>query len=310
MAPVVLSFGGGTNSVAILVEAVARGLPIDAILFADTGGEMPETYRYLESLGGWLVLNGLPPVEVVRATTPRGVEFDGPYTLEDDCLRLQNLPSRAYGSGSCSDRFKQRPVWAEIKRRGWSAGILLRGIDADEAHRARAEDYRPGWASSFPLIDWGMGREECVESIVSAGLPLPGKSACFYCPSAGVAEVAALAKSHPDLFARGLAIEEAARAKRGPNAFKAALKGLGQGFAWRDVAYAAEHQTAMPIGRAAPGACGCYDGARDADRLLAPDYCGSFESRVVPDPRGDGWPLARDWRGTTGPRWSQESLFG
>lgn len=40
----VLAYGGGVNSTALLVSLHQRGIPIDLILFADTGGELPSTY--------------------------------------------------------------------------------------------------------------------------------------------------------------------------------------------------------------------------------------------------------------------------
>jgi len=38
----VVSYGGGVNSTAVLVGMVERGIRPDAILFADTGGEHPQ----------------------------------------------------------------------------------------------------------------------------------------------------------------------------------------------------------------------------------------------------------------------------
>ena len=44
MRPTLLSFGGGINSTALLLEWVEQGKPLDLVIFADTGSEMPETY--------------------------------------------------------------------------------------------------------------------------------------------------------------------------------------------------------------------------------------------------------------------------
>ena len=307
--PVVLSFGGGTNSVAILAEAARRGLPLDAILFADTGGEMPETYRYLWELQPWLERNGLPSVTIVRA------EFDGrPYTLEQHSLRLERMPSKAYGRKSCSVRFKVQPQnkW----RRSWAPAVecwhrgekvvSIVGYDADEPQRAKDKSDEH-YDYSYPLIDWNMGREECLRAIASAGLPLPGKSACFFCPSSRPNEVRRLAEDHPDLFARGLTMEDAARPT-----MRGSVKGLGSNFSWRGVGDAVRNQTALPIVREIEDPCGCYDGARADDGLVLPDYCGSFSS-VVAAERGApaGWPLAKDWRGGAGSAMAagQGSLF-
>ena len=44
----VVSYGSGTNSTAMLVGLHERGEKPDLILFADTGGERPDTYRHKE----------------------------------------------------------------------------------------------------------------------------------------------------------------------------------------------------------------------------------------------------------------------
>ena len=56
----VLSFGGGVNSVALMVVLLREGLPFDEAVFADTGGEVPETYQYLEIARQYLTNNRVP----------------------------------------------------------------------------------------------------------------------------------------------------------------------------------------------------------------------------------------------------------
>ena len=41
----IVSFGGGTNSTAMIIGMHQNKIPIDLILFADTGGEQPHTYE-------------------------------------------------------------------------------------------------------------------------------------------------------------------------------------------------------------------------------------------------------------------------
>lgn len=62
--PIMVSYGAGTNSTAMLVEMVRRGEHVDVITFADTGGERAETYQYLEMFSAWLVDHGMP--EIIR----------------------------------------------------------------------------------------------------------------------------------------------------------------------------------------------------------------------------------------------------
>ena len=48
MRPILLSYGGGINSTALLLEWVKQGKQLDLVIFADTGSEMPETYNFIE----------------------------------------------------------------------------------------------------------------------------------------------------------------------------------------------------------------------------------------------------------------------
>src|SRR5580658_8449630 len=103
--PLVVAYGLGVNSTAMLVEFAIRGIRPDLILFADTGGEKPETYQYLKVIGPFLRHVGFPPVIVVRYQ-PKWAVYD---TLEAQCLHTGTLPSLAYGGKSCSIKYKKSP---------------------------------------------------------------------------------------------------------------------------------------------------------------------------------------------------------
>lgn len=64
--PLVVAYGLGVDSTAMLIEFVQRGIRPDHILFADTGGEKPETYQYMEVIRPYLAGVGFPDVTVVR----------------------------------------------------------------------------------------------------------------------------------------------------------------------------------------------------------------------------------------------------
>lgn len=89
-------------------------------------------------------------------------------------------------------------------------------------------------------MDWGWDRGDCVQAIQSAGLPLPGKSSCFFCPSMKPREIRTLYHQYPELLERALAIEDNAR----PNL--RTVRGLGRDFAWRDFILADEAQLTLP----------------------------------------------------------------
>jgi 3'-phosphoadenosine 5'-phosphosulfate sulfotransferase (PAPS reductase)/FAD synthetase len=64
--PLVVSFGAGVNSTAMLIEMRRRGMRPDLVLFADTGGEKPETYEHLEKMNRWCKDAQFPEITVVR----------------------------------------------------------------------------------------------------------------------------------------------------------------------------------------------------------------------------------------------------
>src|SRR5215213_2619532 len=138
--PLVVAYGLGVNSTAMLVEFAKRGIRPDMILFADTGGEKPETYRYMPVIEAYLKVVKFPPV-----TTVQYEPKTAPYrTLEGQCLHTGTLPSLAYGGKSCSQKWKRRPQDDFILRSfppGEVAGrrvVRAIGFDASEVRRTYA----------------------------------------------------------------------------------------------------------------------------------------------------------------------------
>lgn len=251
--PFVVSYGMGVDSTAMLIALHERAIRPDLILFADTGGEKPETYAYQPVIDAWLVGVGFPPITTVRYRPVRA-----PYTtLEGKCLANETLPSLAYGGHSCSLVFKAEPqlkylkTWAPALA-AWQAGLpVLRAIGydcspADRKRRVRADRHLektnneggryancyPLQDWTYPLQEWGLDRVGCLTLIARAGLPAPMKSACFYCPASKKSEVVWLRERHPDLYERALLVESRARAGR--HGF-GTVKGLGRRFAWSEL---------------------------------------------------------------------------
>ena len=200
-----VSYGGGANSTALLIGLHQHRIPVDLILFADTGAEHPHTYAYLEVMDSWLKDHGMPPITRVYKTTRDGKRL----TLEQECLQ------------PC------QKAWAAGKR-----VVKFIGYDAGEGYRSDkvllgdlADRKYSKW---YPLMEWGWTRDDCIRQIEAAGLPQPGKSSCFFCPSMKPDEITALREQHPDLFRRALALEDNARKNL------KTVKGLGRNYSWRE----------------------------------------------------------------------------
>lgn len=258
----IVSYGAGTNSTALLVEMINRKIPCDLITFADTSGERPETYAYLKMFSEWLVSKGFPKITIVKADTPGKVGG-----LEQFCLKHKTIPSIAFGYKRCSQMYKGEPQDKFIKNHPmvkeiWAKGEKINkfiGYDADEPHRAKRvldEKITKLYNMKYPLVDWNMGRDECIESIKNAGLPLPGKSACFFCPSTKAKDVLQMKKTHPDLLQRALDME--ANAKEYLDA--GSVKGLARTHSWTEIVAFDNAQMKM-FENEIP--CECYDGGEE-----------------------------------------------
>jgi hypothetical protein len=249
--PIVVSFGGGTNSAAMLIEmAAVRHVVPDLILFSDTGGERPETYEFVHAFSAWLVMKGLPPVTIVK---------DGRTTLEAEVRAANTLPSLAFGFRSCSDKYKVRPQNRYLAKwqpalDAWAAGgkvVKLIGYDVNETHRLKDYDDKK-FVVQYPLVHWGWDRVWCERVVSKAGFT-PAKSACFYCPASRKVDVIELAKNNPDLFARAVEMERNATAAT-------TVKGLGRHWSWEDLVKADKAQMKLLEDVDAwPMPCGCFD---------------------------------------------------
>lgn len=255
MTPLMVAYGMGVDSTAMLVGLHARGIRPDAILFADTGGEKPETYAYLPVIQAWLASVGFPALTVVRYVPKRA-----PYkSLEENCTVNETLPSLAFGYKGCSLKWKRAPqdAWAmkwSPARSAWARGekvVKMIGYDAGPADSRRskiADDSH--YEYIYPLREWGWARERCIAEIKAAGLPVPVKSACWFCPASKRVEVEQLAAEHPELYERAIAMEEGARdGKHGLGT----TVGLGRKWSWAEVRPA---RRALPVVKEEPGCDG------------------------------------------------------
>lgn len=189
-----LSFGGGVNSVAMLLMLHEQKQDFEAV-FVNHGTDWPETYEYLEMLQKWLENKGLPKITVIK---PFGRGIDNLY---DYCWQHKISPLRQFRW--CTDEFKVRALHKYCE----APAFMLLGIDAGEAHRAKIVTNK-GFENRYPLIEAGINRDGCKEIIEKAGLPIPMKSGCFICPFQKIPQWKQLRRVHPDLFCKADQLEK------------------------------------------------------------------------------------------------------
>lgn len=221
-APLVVSYGAGVDSTALLVGLRARAVRPDLILFADPGSEWPETYAYLLTMQAWLDRQGWPAIQVVRTQPPKRIRTASFVytTLEEQCLATRTLPSLAYHRRSCSLKWKHEPMDAFVRAWAPAREALARGERVTRAIGYKKDRKRcwsitetPEWAYWYPLREWHWDRDRCEHEIAAAGLPVPRKSACFFCPGMQTWELDELQDRHPELAERIVQMETNAAPK-------------------------------------------------------------------------------------------------
>jgi hypothetical protein len=243
----VISYGGGVQSTALLVLAAQRRIDFSTFLFANVGddSEHPATLAYIRGVATvYAREHGIDVQEIQRRRRDGSTE-----TLWERLHQPQSrsipIPVRmsngAPGRRSCTSDFKIKVVARWLRERGATAhcpATVGIGISLDEIHRANKRRSEPYEQIEYPLLDLGLRRDDCAQIIAAAGLPVPPKSACFFCPFKTVNAWRQQRHHEPELFAKSIQLEAMLNEKR-------AMLG-------RDAAYLTRYGT--PLNYAIPGA--------------------------------------------------------
>jgi len=224
--PLIVAYGGGVDSTAMLIALWRAGIRPDVITFADVGAEKPETYETVRRMNDWCISVGFPAITIVKLNTMATTPYDN---IEGNQTANETLPSMAFGKKGCSVKWKHvpqdyyitgvggqvnncepHPIWLECQAKGIKPCKLL-GFDAGPADiRRTSKTEDKNFTYCYPLQMLGWQRGDCIAAIIEEGLPVPIKSACFFCPASQKWELWWLAGKHPDLLERALEMEHIA----------------------------------------------------------------------------------------------------
>lgn len=228
--------GMGTNTIAQLILLTKQGVKLDYILFSNTGGERKRTYNYIPIMNKWLLAHGQPKIKMLKQLN-KDKKFVGLY---NDVYERKSLPAIAFGFKTCSLKFKKGPADVfinnnkDIQRRMRNGAIIHKhiGFDIDEAHRMNQNFDTDKNINVYDLVNAEMGRFECQKMIADEGLPVVGKSSCFYCPSLKPHEIIELYENERKVFYRAISLE------RNAHGTMTAIEGLDRDFSWWDLVVA------------------------------------------------------------------------
>ena len=206
MTPIVLNYGGGTQTLA-LCELIRREiLPRpDRVVAADTGREVQSTWDYLAAYASPLLAEVGLTVEVA----PHDLATVDLYAKNGDLL-LPVFTETGKLPTFCSIEWKARVVQRYLRERGVNDAVMWIGFSTEERKRVKPQPPGP-WQRSYPLLDLMLTRDDCERIILDAGLPLPSKSACYMCPHRSNAEWREVRDNHPDQFSDAVRINHEVR---------------------------------------------------------------------------------------------------
>ena len=134
-----VSLSGGKDSTCLLLLMIERGLPIDAVIWADTGMEFPEMYGHIAKVDEYLFRERGLHITALRS--PKSFEY---MMFEEPKQKPSCLENRArlgippYGNG-----------WPGIKVR-WCTGQLKTHLISKEVNRLKGAHPTPWWTGASP----------------------------------------------------------------------------------------------------------------------------------------------------------------
>jgi len=209
--PTVVSYGGGVQSTALVVLAMRERWAIDEIVHVDlVDAESPRTREYVDYFRRWLRDGYGRDITVIERNMYRDMldnpEFTPvPWRARDASFML---------SRQCTRQYKVSPMQRYLYDRYPGERIrLMLGISVDEYHRMR-DSSAARIEHVYPLVDRRLTRWRCQEIIGRAGLALPWKSSCWFCPYRSLESQWALVQRYPDLAGMASLLEDRINASR------------------------------------------------------------------------------------------------
>jgi hypothetical protein len=225
----VISYGGGVQSTALLVLAAQERIDFRTFLMANVGddSEDPRTLDYVRDVAmPYAEKHGIEMHLLDRVKRDGTVETLWGRLMREGSRSLPipiRMDNGAPGQRSCTSDFKIKVLGKWVKAHGASAkdpATIGIGISLDEIQRANNRRTEPHERIVYPLIGIGeetglkMSRQDCGRLIASAGLPVPPKSSCFFCPFHRPSAWEDMHRERPDLFAKSVELERTLNARR------------------------------------------------------------------------------------------------
>jgi hypothetical protein len=209
--PAVISYGGGVQSTALVVLAMSEGWDIDEIVHVDLmDAESPATREYVALFREWLRREYGRDITVIERNMYRDMLDNPAFTP----VPWRGRRERFMLQRQCTRQYKVAPLTRYLYGRYPAGRIgLMLGISVDEYHRMR-DSSAARIEHVYPLVDWRLTRWQCRDIIERAGLSVPYKSSCWFCPYRTLGSQLVLLQHYPQLREMADALEDRINTER------------------------------------------------------------------------------------------------
>ncbi len=187
----IVSFSGGKDSTAMLLRMIELNIPVDKIVFADTGFEFPELYEYIKKIEKHIGRK----VEFVYPEKSFEEWFEGKVTRGKHKGERRGFPLR-YFPCYWSREAKVKPL-TKIANKTDKVYI---GIAYDEQQRCQSEGNLV-----YPLVEWRWTEQKCIDYLNNKNLFNPlyvnfDRLGCYFCQKQNEKSIYVLWKLYPNLW--------------------------------------------------------------------------------------------------------------
>ena len=259
----IVSFGGGMQSMGLLVLAAQGKIDYKTVIFCNVGedSEYPPTLKYVHEIAmPYAEKHGIELIELrkylkdgsvdtlfQRLTRPgsrsigipvrmsTGAPSNRTCTVDFKIKIVDKWMKERIGKEAITERKKGllkaceitdmskenmpialRRVDGFLKEHEPLAQVAL-GISLDEIQRVKVnmDPETLAWkVNDFPLIRLRMSRQDCINIIADAKLPIPTRSACSFCPYHSIQKWQDMRQNEPELFQQAVDLEKTINTRR------------------------------------------------------------------------------------------------
>ena len=206
----IVSLSGGKDSTAMLLMMLEKNMPVDVILFCDTGLEFPDMYKHIEELEKYTGM------KITRVKAEHSFEyyfFDAEIRRKNEIQFIEKFGALHKGNSWpgpkqrwCTSRLKDAPrekFLTPLKKK--YNVIEYVGIAADEEYRLLRKTNNKDNVR-HPLVEWGITEADCLQYCYDKGFDWNGlykhfsRVSCWCCPLQPLRELRILYTYYPELW--------------------------------------------------------------------------------------------------------------